>query len=291
MIVLCLHSLGLSGSLIVACAQEGRFLSPEFKQMADPGRIGRLLAPVPPPRRLPAAQLRPAGGGQVRLSISVRSRIAEEPRFVIAFRVAEHEDELPTDFETPEEIVRYFTLNAEQEINDIDRLCPLSDKLRSKLKLAAMGDMSRLTRELRELKGKYAHSFVPNQVDMAAVSNELVEINANLVQNVRRNGSMFSMVLTNVLSPEQSSALVAAQFNQQFDHWGLKLSAEQRGQLLELMVTQSGRLVDPILLWDTPHCVALVHSLDHGQLETFLEPPQLEAIDRLRELPRRLVFR
>lgn len=234
---------------------------------------------------------RPRGGG-VRLSIAVRRSASQQPRYVVAYRVVEEgESAPPLARETPAEIVEYYQSEAQSAIAQLDALCPLDDALRAKLTLAAMGDMSHLTREAREVQSRFAGVSPGDQAELLAVSAELNRLNDRLRAGLLQPESMFLRVLASSLSAQQRDALLRAQFSRQLDEWSLKLDAGQRERLLELMLEASQEVVEPLMWWEPAACAALVPRIDRRELIKILEPFQLQRLQRLPEAPAALSFR
>lgn len=224
--------------------------------------------------------------GEVVRVISIRVTDGQ-PRFVIAARVVEEtvhsqaaEDSgSSTSFESPPEIVDYFKRTAQQRVADIDSMCELSQRQKDKLELAAMGDMSRLVRELREVRQKYSGTALHNQHRNLTVLNEVAVINTHLSEGVLRHDSMFLMVLKSLLTPTQWSQLAAAKFAALTTTWPIELSDDQRQQLWR-MVLRSHEASPPPLLWFPKHCRALIAELPHQDLVGVLGESKANALRR-----------
>ena len=219
--------------------------------------------------------------GEVVRSISIRVTDGQ-PRFVVAARVVEEADEREphaqladgdnalVSLEASPEIVDYFKRTAQQRIAEIDRLCELSEQQKTKLELAAMGDMSRLVRESRGVRHKYSGVALHNEHRALAVFEDVAEINTHLSQGVLREGSMFLMVLKSLLSPAQLSQLASAKFAELTTAWPIEMSADQRQQLWHLMLRTHARDARPLLLWFPKPCRPLVAQLPRPELVVIL---------------------
>lgn len=228
--------------------------------------------------------------GEVVRSISIRVT-AGQPRFVVAARVVEEADEVglqkesaevhstSVPFESPPEIVDYFKRTAQQQIADIDRICELSEQQKAKLELAAMGDMSRLVRESREVREKYSGRPLHNQHHNMAVFEDVAVINRRLSEGVLRDGSMFLMVLKSLLAPTQVSQLAQAKFGELTIAWPMLLPDDQLHQLWQLVLrTHDGD--SPPLLWAPKQCRTLVSKLPRQELVNLLGESKADTLLR-----------
>ena len=239
-----------------------------------------------PQQRAPQQQARVPVPGEVVRSISIRVT-AGQPRFVVAARVVEVEEAVHSPeagdssssraFESPPEIVDYFKRNAQQHMADVDRLCELSQRQKDKLELAAMGDMSRLVRELREVRLKYSGTALHNQHRNLTVLNDVAVINTHLGEGVLRNDSMFLMVLKSLLTPTQWAQLAAAKFAQLTSTWPIELSDDQRQQLWQLVLHSRE---SPPLLWFPKHCRALIAELPQPELVSLVGESKANTLRR-----------
>ncbi|MCA9160342.1 MAG: hypothetical protein KDA72_18545, partial [Planctomycetales bacterium] len=174
--------------------------------------------------------------GDVVRSISIRVTTGQ-PRFVVASRVVEEGDTLSIPLEPPPEIVDYYERTATQQIEDIDRVCRLGERQKAKLKLAALGDMSRIARESREVREKHSGIAIRNQRDANSAFDDVALVNVHLNEGVLREGSMFLMVLKSLLTPGQTEQLAQANFGKLTEPWPVELSDVQRSQLWRLATT------------------------------------------------------
>ena len=228
--------------------------------------------------------------GEVVVSISIRVT-ANQPRFVVAARIVEEAvDEAgqkvdaavnnsSAALEPPPEIVTYFTRTSQQHIAQIDRVCELSQQQKSKLELAAMGDMSRLVRESREMREEHAGKVLRHQHRNLAAFEDVALINTHLSEGVLRDGSMFLMVLRSQLTPEQRSHLAEAKFVELTSAWPFELSDDQRQQLWRLALRIHEHEAPP-LLWSIKHCRALVAELPHQELINILGVAKADTLHR-----------
>lgn len=259
-----------------------------------------LLARRPP--------LRAAAVGDIRVTLSVRLSASKVPRFVMANRTIEEPESAPPVFAVSAEVEQYFAAAAQAAIDDINRLIRLDDKQQAKLKLAAMGDLSRVNREARDVYDKFAALSPRDQAEILVVLEELALLNASVKEGVFRSESMFSRVLASSLSRTQSEQLIQAQFETHLsghfvvppllphlarhaDARSLKLTHRQRQQLAKIMLAYSQRLVEPILWWEPRQVTALIKSIEPKEVAEFLEPAQLQAIQHLTAEPVQLEFR
>ncbi len=270
----------------ITCGQERPSPPQEIPKVAE----AKHIAAPPPAVNLVQIRQRPADT-VVRLSLSARFTAAGKPRFVMGFRAVEEGEPVIIPFEAPGEFIKYFASGAELEINRLDALYQLDERQKSKLKFAAMGDMSRLVRELRELQQASAEISARDQTQMVNIITALAHLNRSLSEGVLREGSMFQMVLANVLSPDPTSANVLSKFSEQLEQWQLGLNHDQRKRLERLLLVQSQRLAEPDIPWEPSQTLALLASLDRSELENFLDPAQLKSIDHLRGVPSQLEFR
>lgn len=232
----------------------------------------------------PQQQARIPVPGEVVRTISIRVTDGQ-PRFVIAARVVE--ETVPSEgvkdssssiaFESPPEIVEYFKRTAQQYVADIDCLCKLSQRQKDKLELAAMGDMSRLVRELREVRQKYSGTALHNQHRSLTVLNDVAVINTHLGEGVLRSDSMFLMVLKSLLTPTQWSQLAATKFAELTSQWPIELADDQRQQLWQLVLRSRGHTPPP-LLWFPKHCHALIAELPRQELISLLGESQANTL-------------
>lgn len=213
--------------------------------------------------------------GDVQLSIALRVKKGV-PRFVPAGRIVEDGDQPTLPLQPPPEIVEYFSQTADRQIAEIDHVCPLDERLKAKLKLAAMGDMSRLAREARELQAKYSSVSFRNQGEVLAAAGELGMINLHLREAILRDGSMFLMVLKGMLSDQQLETVRRARFLDQLAEWQLNLSDSQSEQLWQRICQKNVREVEDRVMWNEQQCQKLLNSISHDELVTFLERVQIE---------------
>lgn len=226
--------------------------------------------------------------GEVVRSISIRVTDGQ-PRFVVAARVVEEVDEHgPHDahhehasylvpLEPPPEIVEYFKRTAQETIAEIDRQCGLSEQQKAKLELAAMGDMSRLVRESRDMRQQYSGVALHNQHRNLTVLKDVAQINTRLSEGVLRDGSMFLRVLRSLLTAGQLSQLAEARFFEQSTAWPIELSDDQRLQLWRL-VQRTHAPHAPPLLWSSKHCRTLLAELPRRELVSFLGEAKAETL-------------
>jgi hypothetical protein len=221
------------------------------------------------------------GPAEVQLSLSVRVNAAGQPRFVMAFRRADEGDKSALESNVPQQIVEHFERSADQVIQWLERMSTLDAPLKAKLRFAALGDMSRLLNEVREVQHKYAGNPLGNQAELVALSNKLSELNEVLSEGVDRQGSLFHRVLVSNLSTAQLQDISSQQFGEQLDRWGLKFTPEQHSRIVEQMVNRSKRQTEPKIRWTAAECAALLHSLDRAELESIVDAAQLKTIDLL----------
>lgn len=232
------------------------------------------------PKRLPAA-------GEVVVSVSIRVTDGR-PRFVVAGRVVEEAVEaggaekvaasyLSVPRESPPEIVEYFKANARQHIADIERVCGLTEQQQAKLELAAMGDMSQLVRESRQVREKHAGMPLRNQHHNLAAFEDVATVNTHLSQGVLRNDSMFLRVLKSLLTPTQMSQLAEAKFVELTTDWTIELTDEQQLQLWRLVLRHNAPKPPP-LLWSTKHCRAVVAELPRQELVSLLGESKVDIL-------------
>ncbi len=208
-------------------------------------------------------------------SISLRVT-AGQPRFVVAARLLEEGEIYSVPLEPPLEIVDYFERTATQEIDDIDRVCRLDERQKAKLRLAAMGDMSRIARESREVREM--HSGIAIREGKSAY-DDVAQVNVHLSEGVLREGSMFLRVLKSQLSSEQSEQLAKANFAKLTEPWPVELSVAERNELWQLVLSKNDRAEEPLILWVPNECRALVARLPSAELADFLDDSQIAAID------------
>lgn len=215
--------------------------------------------------------------GEVRISISLRGE-ASELRIVLANRVVEDGDLPNVPWEPSPKIVHYFELAAEEQIADIDHACQLDERQKSKLKLAAMGDMSRFAREMRQTQEKSSRSSLRNQRDMLDFVEDIKQLNLHLSQGVMREGSMFLRVLKSQLTPEQSQRLAREGFDRICKSWSVLMSEEEREQLWTLMQRQNEQVDEQPVFWTPDHFRGLIDELTSEDLVGFLDIDQIEAM-------------
>ncbi|MCC7338668.1 MAG: hypothetical protein IT422_26535 [Pirellulaceae bacterium] len=247
-----------------------------------PCRLGAILAaiifamPLTAQEVLHPVKLRP---GEVVRSISIRVTTGQ-PRFVVASRVVEEGESLSVPLEPPAEIVDYYERTATQQIEDIDRVCRLDERQKAKLKLAALGDMSRIARESREVREKHSGIAIRNLRDAKSAFDDVALVNVHLNEGVLRDGSMFLMVLKSLLTPEQTEQLAQANFGKLTLPWPVELSDVQRSQLWRLVMATNDRHTEPPILWEPNDCRLLVAQLPSSELAGFLNESQIDALQR-----------
>ncbi len=214
--------------------------------------------------------------GVVARSISIRVT-AGQPRYVVASRILEEGDSFSIPLEPPAEIVDYFERIATQQIDDIDRVCRLDKRQKAKLMLAAMGDMSRIARESREVQEM--HSGILRR-DPDTAFDDVALVNVHLQNGVLRDGSMFLMVLKSLLTPKQTEQLAQAKFTELSEPWPVELSNVERDQLWQLVLTTNDRVAEPPILWIPNECRSLVAKLSSTELAGFLNASQIDALNR-----------
>ncbi|MEO8272275.1 MAG: hypothetical protein ABI557_21380 [Aureliella sp.] len=214
--------------------------------------------------------------GMIARSISIRVT-AGQPRYVVASRALEEGETFSVPLEPPAEIVDYFQRTATQQIEDIDRICQLDKRQKAKLNLAALGDMSRIARESREVREM--HSGVVRR-DPDTACDDVALVNVHLQNGVLRDGSMFLMVLKSLLTPKQTEQLAQAKFSELSEPWPVELSNAERDQLWQLVLKANDRVADPPILWIPNECRSLVAKLPSAELAGFLNATQIDALQR-----------
>lgn len=278
-----LHLLGI-GWVWIACATAVPGRDPQQQALQQQAPQQRAPQQQAPQQQAPQQRARVPVPGEVVRSIAIRVT-AGQPRLVVAARVVEEsvhsedaeESNSSTSAESPPEIVDYFKRNAQQHLADIDCLCELSQRQKDKLELAAMGDMSRLVRELREVRRKYSGTALHNQHRNLTVLNDVAVINTHLGEGVLRNDSMFLMVLKSLLTSTQWSQLAAAKFAQLTSTWPIELSDDQRQQLWQLVLHSRE---SPPLLWFPKHCRALIAELSQPELVSLVGESKANTLRR-----------
>lgn len=223
--------------------------------------------------------LRVLAAREVRPSISLRGE-ASQLQFVPTFRVVEDGDLPNVPLEPSPKIVRYFEAAAKQQIAEIDRACQLDERQKAKLKLAAMGDMSRFARETRETQEKYIGFTALKQPPQGEFAEDIRQLNTHLSEGVLREGAMFLMVLKSQLTPDQSQRLAREGFDIMCKNqaWAEDLSDEAREQLWALMQSQNEQCDEQPVLWTLDHCQKLVKELPDDDLAELLDSSQLVVV-------------
>jgi hypothetical protein len=213
-----------------------------------------------------------------RMSLSVRFGTNGQPRFVMAFS---SDEEIGRDSEpkAPQKLIDHFEESADQIIQLIEQTCKLEDRLKTKLRFAALGDMSRLLNELRELQEKYADQPLGKQEQIVAVMNELSVLNRLLSKGVDRQDSLFNRVLIGNLTAAQLQAVVRLQFGEHLDRWGFDIPQEHRARIIEVMLDQSQQHLATKVRWTSAECASLLQSASRDELETLLTASQLKSLD------------
>jgi hypothetical protein len=238
--------------------------------------------------RIPAMPLRPALPiGDLLLSMSVRDG-GDHPRFVLTLIRSETLETILSEmqergFETPPEVSDFFQAEAQQQIDLLKQSCTLTEQQTSKLRLAAAGEVNRISREAREWCDKYRGiSSNNNQLELREAMTAMGALNDQLSQGLFREGSLFSSVLQTTLSDEQKREIAHQQFDSYLRNRGLEFTPEQREQLTGLFMHQHYRQKKPPVLWSSDYCLplllrinpaALVLFLDEQQVATLLEQP------------------
>lgn len=252
---------------------------PSIKRAAIGGYVLAIALAIPLLGQETGPAVRVPVPGELVRSISIRVT-AGQPRFVVASRIAEErivEDAFSFSLQPPAEIVDYFERAAAEQIAKIDRVCRLDERQVAKLKLAAMGDMSRIARESREVQLMYSGIAVRDVRDGRSAQDDVARVNLHLVQGVLREGSMFLMVLRSVLTFEQNEQLSRAQFAELTERWPVELSDGQWRQLWRVACTNSPTTAPP-LMWNEKECRSMVAKLPISDLASFLEVSQVEEL-------------
>lgn len=178
------------------------------------------------------------------------------------------------------------------QVEEIERMCSISEEQKKKLQLAGRGDIKRLFDRVEELRKKF--QLVKNdQNKFNDFWQDVQPFQVVFSQGVFGSGSLFSKTLKNTLSSEQSASFQTADRDRRAFQYRstveavigmldqvVSFRAEQRQKLIDLIVDRK-RL--PRVFGQYNYYLVLYQAsqLPEAQLKEFLDEPQLKALQKV----------
>jgi hypothetical protein len=179
------------------------------------------------------------------------------------------------------------------QIENLDRLCSLTEEQRTKLRLAGRGDIKRLFDRLEQMRKKF-QLVKTDQNKINEFFQEVQPLQAVLSRGPFGPGSIFSKTVKSSLTPEQAEQAERAQHDRRLFEYKarvelvvnmlderLALRAAERKQLVELLVNQTrppesrgNRQYDYYVI------LFQVSKIPPAKLQAILDEPQYKALQK-----------